>query len=460
MFARLVLIGVVLLVACDKPTHDNFDKWMHTEQGPGKLRKALQNDSLDPDLAAHAAANMVRMNRDADVVADLRAMSADRVQAVVSKLAPRLWQLARVEGELQLPAPQQVTPKDALFAIRKFADAPTRQLIDGYMVDWYAVPSYDDAKGGGRAVMGGTTGPAVLRAVGAQAAKKMIEIANGVVAAPGQEKVKLRVGDELLLGLAATCSPDTVKYVLDVAKLPRGDETLPQRAMDALFKAYVDPQGMFDACDREALTPSVDALVRIARDDHVPPAAADDALSLVRALGAPACVAPLVDLIAQPHANPKFKFSTAQAALRCGGIAAIKPVAEAMPQGPYARDELDGAVAGEIARLKPRDPVLAAVRSLLDDKSAIARWIGVEALGDLKSTEDAGRLTHVKDHTVLAGYWGDNGDRKPVPTLDQRAKEVADRLSPAGTGARPPPPPNPIGAPGAQGGAAVSKPAK
>ena len=430
MFARLVLIAaVVLLAACDKPTHDNFDKWMHTEQGPGKLRRALQNDSLDADLAAHAAANMVRMNRDADVLVDLRAMSADRAQAVVAKLAPRLWQLARVEGEMQLPSPQQLPPKDALFAIRKFADAPTKQQIDGYMIDWYAVPSYDDAKGGGRAVMGGATGPAVLRVVGPLAAKKMIEVANGVVAAPGQEKLKLRVGDELLLGLAATCSPDAVKYVLDVAKLPRGDETLPQRAMDALYKAYVDPQGMFDACDREALTGSVDALIKIAKDDKMPGSAADDALSLVRSLGAPACIAPLVDLIAQPHANPKFKFSTAQAALRCGGIAAIKPVAEALPQGAYARDELDGAVAGEIARLKPRDQVLTAVRGLLDDRSPIARWIAVEALGDLKSTEDAGRLSQVKDSTVLAGYWGDDGDHKAAPTLAQRAKEVADHLT-------------------------------
>jgi hypothetical protein len=296
------------------------------------------------------------------------------------------------------------------------------------MTDWYAVPSYDDAKGGGRAVMGGTTGPVVLRTLGPSAAKKMTEIANSVVAAPGQDKVKLRIGDELLLGLAATCSPDTVKYALDLTKLSRGDETLPSRAMDALYKAYVEPQGLFDACDRAPLGPVRDQLAAIARDDHVPAAAADDALALIRAIGAPGCVQPLVDMIAQPHANPKFKFSTAQAALRCGGAEAIKPVAEAMPQGSYARDELDGAVAGEIARLKPRDQVLATVRPLLDDKSPIARWIAVEALADMKSPDDAARLAAVRDPTVLAGFWGDQAAHKPDPTLAQRAKELADQL--------------------------------
>src|SRR5256885_8567673 len=106
MFARLLLLSVVLAVAgCDKVTDENLDKWTHTEKGPEKLKKALADESIDPDLSAHAAANMVKKQMEADVRAAFEAMSTDRRQAVVAKLAPRLWELAKVDAEDKLPAP-------------------------------------------------------------------------------------------------------------------------------------------------------------------------------------------------------------------------------------------------------------------------------------------------------------------------------------------------------------------
>ena len=62
---------------------------------------------------------------------------------VVQKLAPRLWELARVEGDMQLPNPTQVRAKDALVLVRKSADDATKAQIDGYLVDWYCVGSYE-----------------------------------------------------------------------------------------------------------------------------------------------------------------------------------------------------------------------------------------------------------------------------------------------------------------------------
>jgi len=51
----------------------------------------------------------------------------------------------------------------------------------------------------------------------------------------------------------------------------------------------------------------------------------------------------------------------------------------------------------------------------------------------MKSVEDAPKLASLGGGEKLAGFWGDQGgvsakDRKPEPTLGQRAKELADQL--------------------------------
>ena len=58
MIARLVLIAL-LVAGCEKTNHDNIDKWTHTEKGPGKLKKAFADESIDAELSAHAGANLI-----------------------------------------------------------------------------------------------------------------------------------------------------------------------------------------------------------------------------------------------------------------------------------------------------------------------------------------------------------------------------------------------------------------
>src|ERR1041385_3474380 len=208
MLARLVPIPIAALMclaACEKTDHATIDKWMSTKKGPAKLKQAFMNDSLDPDLSAHAAANMIKKGRDNEVRAELGNMSAPRRAQIIEKLAPRRWDIARIEGEMQMPAPQQVQAKDALVTLRKYAEGPIKTQIDGYLIDWYAVPSYE-----GRAKVGANLGATVMRMVGAPAGKKLMKVVDGIIAAPGQEKVKKRIGDELLTGLAATGDPDSV----------------------------------------------------------------------------------------------------------------------------------------------------------------------------------------------------------------------------------------------------------
>src|SRR5262245_53518143 len=146
MFVRLLTIGIVLaFTACEKTDHDTIDKWVRTEKGPGKLAKALSDESIDADLSAHAAANLIKppLSQEAEVRDALERMTQGRRTQVIGKLAPRLWEIARIENEMKLPNVPHVTAKDALVTIRKYADDAQRPQIDGYLIDWYGVASYE-----------------------------------------------------------------------------------------------------------------------------------------------------------------------------------------------------------------------------------------------------------------------------------------------------------------------------
>jgi hypothetical protein len=427
MVVRALLIAVaVLTLGCEQTDHPTIEKWLGTAKGPAKLARALADESIDPDLSAHAAANLIKRGDDQAVFAALDTMVPGRRAEVVAGLAPRLWGVARVERDQDLPEPPQVVAKDALVRIRTWASEPARAQLDGYLIDWYCVASYKD-----RAATGAHLGPAVMRLIGAAAAPRLSKVVNAVIAAPGQAERRNKISDELLLGLAATGSPEAVAYVLDIARMDRGDPTQATRAIAALFTAYVDPNGLFEVADPAALVPNLAAIAAIARDDTQPGRVANDAVALIRTLGAPACLAPLVSLVGAPHRNAGFKFVVATNALKCGGVQAIGEVVAALPDaGVYARDQLTGLISGEIARMTPRDQVLVSARALLSTRSTIARWVGMEALVAMKSTQDAPRIAALAGNRErLVGYWGEQAEGKTDPTLGQRAKELSVALA-------------------------------
>lgn len=426
---RCFILCLLVVASCNKTDHGNLDKWTHTQKGAGKLKKAFADETIDPDLSAHAGANLVKMGMEPDVRSRLDQMSQNRRAAVIGKLVPRLWQVARVDGDLKLPSPPQVVAKDMLVALRKYADDQGKKLIDGHLIEWYGVASYE-----ARAQTGAVLGAAVVRSVGPAAAPKLIQVLDSLATTEKDAK-KNRIGDELLLGLAASGSPDALKKLLDLARAKSGDETLATRTMSAAYKAYVDPGGLFDLVGPAPVEANLDAIVAIARDDAMPGGAANDAVRLIRAVGAPGCVAPLVSMVRHPHSNPRFKYVAADSALKCGGIAAIKDVVRALPTGPYQQEELVGAVVTAIALMKPREQALVAVRELVADKSWVVRWVAVEALAAMDAKDDLARIAAVSSRDRLVGYWGDQSevdpkDRKREPTLGERARELAARLTP------------------------------
>ncbi len=425
--SRALLLAPVVFVAtlagaCEKTDHDSIEKWGHTQKGPGKLKKVL-HDEADADLAAHAAVVMITHSQDTEVREALTEMAPSRRTEIVKALAPRLWQIARLEKDNDLPVGDQSVAKDWLFNLRKLADDATRTQIDGYLLDWYAVPSYPS-----RQQAGMIQGVTVIRALGPAAGKKMMAVVDGYIAQPGQEKVKLRIDDNLLLALAASGSPEAVKDLLDIMKLDRGDKTLAERTMNALFRAYVDPRHEFEMVDAKALAPSLDTLVGLAQNDTTESGIADDAASLIRAIGMPKCLQPLLGVIPHPHANARFRYAAPNNALLCGGTPAIVDVVRAMPDLAYGQAELAGSVVLTISRLGPKDQVLTALRTLLADKKKIARWVAMETLAAMKSTEDAGKIAALgKEREILSGYWG-QARGKPEPTLGARATELVGLL--------------------------------
>src|SRR5258706_6175091 len=112
MFVRLLAVAVLLLASCESTTHDSIDKWTHTEKGAAKLKKAFADEALDPDLAAHAGANLVKKGMDADVRAVLDQMTPGRRTVIVGVLAPKLWEIARLENAIAIPNTAQVQAKD------------------------------------------------------------------------------------------------------------------------------------------------------------------------------------------------------------------------------------------------------------------------------------------------------------------------------------------------------------
>jgi hypothetical protein len=287
--------------------------------------------------------------------------------------------------------------------------------------------------------MGRTLGVTIIRTLGPAAGDKLMATANAIVAAPPKGEQYLKIGDELLLGLAASGNPKAVEYLLDIFHMKRGDDTLADRALGALYKAYVDPGGLFAAADPAALAGSVGRLAEIAKDESYSAHFANDALALIRTVGAPACFDPLLSMVSHPHSNSQFRFVAAINAWSCGGLTKLEPVATALPTDqPYDHEVLVNSIVKPGVKLGARDQVAAAARPLLSSKSWVARWLAVELLGELKSKADAGAVKALAgDRTKLVGYWGDQDDlpkaeRKAELTLGERAAAVGKELDAAG----------------------------
>jgi hypothetical protein len=426
---------VVLASGCEKTTHESIDKWVLTQKGPDKLKNALRDGDLDPDLRAHAGQNLIRMGETDHVAEALGTLPAEQRDEVLARLVPRLWEDARLSDEMAVPTPAQSEAKDALFDVRRHTEGTLRDTIDEYLIDWLTGGYY-----AGRARTGRIQGEVIIRAVGKKAGPRLVRSAKSLLVAPaGTDKVQYKLEEPLLLGLAASGSPEAVSFLLDLLSIEHNDKDLPKRAMNALYTGYVDSRERFERADSRALVPNLDRLVRLAEDETRDSRTINDAIRLIGAAGPPECVKPLVELIGFPHEAQNFLWVSANAALLCGKSEALVPVADALPRGRgYALAELEGAILEPMIALDDKQAVARQARVLLGSESWIARVIGLELLGRLaladSATADAEAVRKLAgDRTPLKGWWGDQSEvpkaeRKAIPSLGEQAEAVAKML--------------------------------
>ena len=328
--SRVLALCVLVGSGCQKATHDDIERWQTTQKGPTKLRETLSDPALTADLRGHAAEALVVIEGPAEVVTALEVMDEATRNAVIADLLPRLWEEAKITQENVKPTSRQSTAKDALFEIRNLANAEARAEIDQYLIEWFTAGYYE-----ARAVSGRMTGKQVLRTIGPAAGSDMIASTNRLLARKAErEGYKVKVGDQLLLGLAVTGDPEAAGMVLKFVRENRGDPTLPERAMAALYEAYVEPTAVPPA-DRAGLLPHAPVLLSYARARDLSGRVNNDAVALIGAMGMPACLEGFVSLVKASGEDSRrarsLRWIGVQQGIRCGKAEAMIPMAEALP---------------------------------------------------------------------------------------------------------------------------------
>ncbi|WP_152629600.1 hypothetical protein [Haliangium ochraceum] len=431
----LALASAALVAACERADHDNVDRWLRTQKGHGKLLAALNDASLPADLRAHAAQNLIRLDDDAAVLAALEAAPAGERAPVLEALAGRLWEDARISGAMTKPTADQVGAKDALFALRPLAEGDIRARIDGYLIEWLTGGYYV-----GRARTGRVSGELIVHAIGPAATPGMLTATKREIDAPADDAGRRpQIELELLQSLAATGSPEAVAYLIALTDRAERDPALPERAIAALHSAFVDNGERFPLSAGAALVPHLAGLGALAGDAERPLRLRDQALAVMAAAPAPACVDALLPIVSDQAVADEVRLVAANAAVRCGRADALAPVAEALPtSGSYEARELRGVIWEPALALAEPARVAEEARALLASESWVARLVGVEILDHLALPEsaaaDARRLRALaRDRTVLRGYWGAQENvpaqaRKKPLRLGEHAKAVADAL--------------------------------
>ncbi len=433
----LLLAGCVFATfGCEGVSHENIDKWETTEKGPDKLLDTLKSADHSADLRAHAAQALIGINRFAEVKAVLQEMDEEPRQKVMAELATRLWEMARINDARDVPNPRQINAKDALFYTMEFASAETKIKMADYVIEWFVGGHYE-----GRAKTGRVSGPLAIRTIGGQAGRRLLNIIKETVNTPPDKKGRrLKAVDELLRAFALSGDAKALNYLIDLVDHPRGDTTLPERVIAALYFAFVEPTGV-DPMDGKALIAVSERISKLPYDEAMSATLRNDSVALLAAIGAPECIPFFTKMISTPVDHSRYRWMGAQKGMRCAGVQGIEAITGALsPDINYERGLLDKYLWDEIYKLGDDLKVARVAENLLQSDHWVSRVTGIEVLariGSAKNVESIKALS--KDRHRLKNWWGaqegvDKAERKPEPTIGELATNVAHKLE---TGASP-----------------------
>lgn len=427
----LVLSGLmVVLNGCGDPTAETLDKWEKTEKGPKKLEKMLRSEGDTLGLRVHAAHNLMHLGKK-HLVLDVVSSLPSAIKGVfVEKFVERIWIDARIKGAMDVPTSKQKEAKDMLVNLRPHATSKNLVAIDMHLVDWLTHGYYE-----GRSTSGSWAGSEIIRLIGPKAAPALLSDAQAtLLKTSDREGKKKKIGDETLLGLAMSGDSKALLFLLDqVMKTEEEASMLPQRAMAALHKAYF---GLPE--DKRAnpgyLSNVKSELFSIVESKSLRARFVNDAIDLASVMDVSDCLPLFIGMITDTKRVEPYRWIGTQRAIQCGGVKAISPALEALPEDEnYEKRKLDKYLWAEILKIEDRKSVARELNRVLESSSWVAQASAIEVLMSLSygplANENVKKISMLKGETrVLRGWKDGQSKRKTIkkrePTLGEIATEA------------------------------------
>jgi hypothetical protein len=421
---KTILLGILALLGGCDVTPEKIETWKGTEKGPGRLREAVKNGSLAPDLRGMAVSALAELGMMGELEEDLKAVAEADQKPIVKAAVPLLVKLAQAKGEAEGTTRVQRNAKDALFLLRDRAAPEDRNAIDDALIAWTTVDL------SGRMSAGGSSSDRILTAIGARAGARLVEVIGDAKTTPPSrmEAAKLvgKIGDK------ATREQAGVKLVelarkerqppeatLQQIGLVGGDHAvayLTQLAEDGHQTAVVRQKSLFALAQATPADPAgLPAALRVAGDKKAPGEVRDAAFELAEKIGSQA-VGGLLKLL--DDKDEQVRWRAVEAALKAGRESAVVPVLEGLSQsGKYPKDDLRSFVVHDLELIGAS--ALPPLREELKSKSWVARLTAVEGIERLGKADDAARVEALAgDGAKLAGW-------PAGTTLGAEAKTVA-----------------------------------
>jgi hypothetical protein len=245
----LLVLGAADL-GCDV-TPDKVQQWKGLESGPRKLRDAVRNEGLTPEMRALAAEALVDLALQDDLAQDVKELKPALQASLLAVLVPRLVQTAKGSDPVAPPARKQRNAKDALFLLRD-ADPAQRNVIDAALIEWCTVDLT------GRQTAGGHATAKILKVIGPKAGPPLVallkkpgpdfDLAARLLGLVGDEAARNQ-GGEVLIEVARKEKPikdatfealgriggaAVVKFLADIVERGREREEDAKRSLLAL----------------------------------------------------------------------------------------------------------------------------------------------------------------------------------------------------------------------------------
>lgn len=456
-----------------KVTSADIDTWKGTRKGPGKMVAVILANKFDLELRTYAALGLVEMERqDVDGVTEMQhaiaKVDADTRDKIVQGLADGLVALMKKPAEAGKEADgapsYQVRAKDAAFLLVNSASPAAREKLTSAVVSWYT----EDFNG--RSLAGSFSAEQVVRGLGSQAAKSLVDALSTklpqqalvklaeLIGQLGDPAAKQRAGQRLVAIEREMEGPEFVAWLkgqiseqmkqsgtpLDPARLEKAAELnrgnfIETGALPAMKYLADQPEVTARLLDI-AQTPDpklterrtralqalegkvggeqIDRLLALALDANNPPAVRDYAFDRVGDTRHPKAVPAMWPLV-QNADDQRLRWRAAELVLAIGGASMLSELFSKLPAGAaYEPEELDG-YAQRMAQMNPapRDAALALLRS--------ANWwdnvVGLNYFARKGTAQDLAEMSALAKSGAAVKGKGWQADQKTVGKVAEQA---------------------------------------